>query len=88
MTDLDNIAQFLDTQIRPLTKAHGGDVAVENFDGTVLRLKMLGGCNGCPSAVFEIEELCREGLPDIKVVVDTGVSDELIEQARRMLNHE
>ncbi|MDR1785559.1 MAG: NifU family protein [Spirochaetaceae bacterium] len=87
---LDKIETVLDERIRPLLRQHNGDAAIESLEEGVLRVRMIGGCVGCPSAVSEIEQLAGEEItsrfPEVRsVVVITGVSDELIEAARALL---
>jgi Fe/S biogenesis protein NfuA len=81
----------LDSSVRPLLAQHGGDIAVASLEGGILRVKMLGGCAGCPSAEAEIEALAadavKQAVPEIKAVrVETGVSDELLDAARQILS--
>ena len=74
--------------IEPLS---GGEIAVDHLDGGVLYVKLLGQCAGCPSADLTNETLIEHeltaALPELvrKVVVVQTVSDELWEQAKRLL---
>lgn len=89
--NIDNIQAVLNKKVRPYLQNHGGDLIIDSFRGGVLRVKMLGKCQNCPSAVLENEEfifsqLCDD-IPALKsVVVLTGVSSELYNEARRLLN--
>ena len=70
---------------------HGGEIAVDHLDGGVLYVKLLGQCAGCPSADLTNETVVEaevvKALPELvrKVVVVQTVSDELWEQAKRLL---
>jgi Fe-S cluster biogenesis protein NfuA len=80
----------LDKTVRPLLREHNGNIAVHSFEDGILRVKMTGGCAGCPSAVSEVEHLAGEEIkrlvPEVNsVLVVTGVSDELLEAARSIL---
>ena len=81
----------LDERVRPYLRSHGGDIAALRLEDGVLYVKMLGQCAGCPSADLTnetvVEEALTAALPGLvrKVSVDQSVSDELWEQAKRLL---
>ena len=57
---------------------------------SVLHVRMHGQCSGCPSAELTLENLVntelKEAFPELKdVVLVTGVSDDLIAQARQIM---
>lgn len=84
------LQKVLDERIRPVLYEHGGDIRILEVADGVLRFRLSGQCSGCPSAAVTAEELVakeiREALPQIRsVVLDTGVSDELIDMARGIL---
>lgn len=89
--DLKRVEAVLDERVRPALRSHGGEIAVDHLEGGVLYVKLLGQCAGCPSADLTNEtiveaELTR-ALPELvqKVAVIQTVSDELWEQAKRLL---
>lgn len=87
---LEEIEKVLDEKIRPALALHGGDILIDRFDDGVLYVKMIGQCSGCPSAEVELEETIdaelTQDFKDIrKVAMVTGVSDELIAQARDIM---
>lgn len=85
------IEAVLDEKVRPALRAHGGEIEVDHLDGGVLYVKLLGQCAGCPSADLTNETLVEAelvaALPDLvqKVAVVQTVSDELWEQAKKLL---
>lgn len=85
------IEAILEEKVRPTMRSHGGDMAVERLEDKVLYVRMMGQCAGCPSADMTNENLIEaelvKAVPDLveKVVVVQDVSDELWEQARRIL---
>jgi len=88
---LKKIEQVLNEKVRPALRAHGGEIEVDHLENQVLYVKMLGQCAGCPSADLTNEtlveaELVKE-LPELvrKVVVVQTVSDELWEQAKKLI---
>ena len=89
--DLKRIEEVLDAQVRPPLRAHGGEIQVDRLEDGVLYVKLLGQCAGCPSADLTNETLVEaelvKALPELvkKVSVIQTVSDELWEQAKRLL---
>ena len=89
--DLKRIEEVLDRQVRPSLRAHGGEIQVDRLENKVLYVKLLGQCAGCPSADLTNETLVEaelvKALPEVvqKVAVIQTVSDELWEQATRLL---
>ena len=89
--DLRRIEAVLDEKVRPALRAHGGEIEVDRLEDGVLYVKLLGQCAGCPSADLTNETIVEAeltaALPDLvrKAVVVQTVSDELWEQAKRLL---
>ena len=89
--DLKRIEAVLDEKVRPALRAHGGEIQVDRLEDKVLYVKLLGQCSGCPSADLTNETLVEaelvKALPELvnKVAVIQTVSDELWEQAKRLL---
>ena len=89
--DLKRIEAVLDEKVRPSLRAHGGEIQVDHLEDKVLYVKLLGQCAGCPSADLTNETLVEaevvKTLPELvqKVAVIQTVSDELWEQAKRLL---
>lgn len=86
----ETLQRVLDERIRPILYEHGGDIRILSLSDGVLRFRLLGQCRGCPSAAVTAEELVgkeiREALPEIReIILDTGVSEELIEMAQDIL---
>lgn len=94
MSDMrGQIERFLDEEVRPLLKSHGGNVEVLSFEGHVLKIRLLGKCSGCPSAQITAEEMIgekiRDKFKDIKeVILVQEVSRELIDFARKILERD
>ena len=88
---LKRIEEVLDQQVRPSLRAHGGEIQVDHLEDKVLYVKLRGQCAGCPSADLTNETLVEaelvKALPELvkKVSVIQTVSDELWEQAKRLL---
>lgn len=67
----ENVETVLD-EIRPYLMADGGNVALHEIDGNVVRLKLQGACGSCPSSVMTmkmgIERRLMEKIPEIVAV--------------------
>lgn len=90
---LERIEKVLEERVRPALLAHEGNVQVVGFEDRVLKIRLTGQCSGCPSAQLTTEELIakeiRDAIPEIKdVVLINEVNPELLEFARKLLNHE
>lgn len=89
--DMKRIEAVLDEKVRPALRAHGGEIETDRLENGVLYVKLLGQCAGCPSADLTNETLVEAeltaDLPQLvrKVAVIQTVSDELWEQAKRLL---
>jgi len=84
------IERVLDDEVRPSLALRQGDVRIVRLQGRVLRIRLTGACSGCPSADLTtesfIEARLRAALPELtEVVLVSGVSDGLLEQARALM---
>ena len=89
---LDSINAVLDKYVRPYLSEHGGDISVLSFENGVLTVKLTGECSNCPSARFTMEDIVvkeiKERIPQVeKVELETGVSDDMLDFAKKILNH-
>ncbi|XP_031390937.1 nifU-like protein 2, chloroplastic isoform X2 [Punica granatum] len=67
----ENVESVLD-EVRPYLIADGGNVALHEIDGNIVRLKLQGACGSCPSSVMTmkmgIERRLMEKIPEIVAV--------------------
>ena len=89
---LERIEQVLDGEIRPQLLLHGGGMETVRLEGGRYVFRLTGQCAGCPSAYLTTEELIRgtllERFPQLReVVLEQGVSADLLAQAKRLLCH-
>lgn len=89
------VEEVLEKKVRPLLFADGGDLEVLSLDEEKgeLTVRLLGKCSGCPSAQLTMEGIVRAevlaAVPEIKTInLDTGVSQEMIDFALKVLHHE
>ena len=81
----------MEEKVRPALRSHGGDISIDHVEGKTVYVKLLGQCAGCPSADLTnetiVEAELKAALPELveKAVVVQTVSDELWEQAKKLL---
>uniref|UniRef100_A0A1J3HSX4 NifU-like protein 2, chloroplastic n=1 Tax=Noccaea caerulescens TaxID=107243 RepID=A0A1J3HSX4_NOCCA len=86
----ENVESVLD-EIRPYLMSDGGNVALHEIDGNIVRVKLQGACGSCPSSTMTmkmgIERRLMEKIPEIVAVEsipdeETGLelNDENIEK--------
>lgn len=90
-TTIEQIETVLNDSVRPALAQHQGNVIIDSYVDHVLRIRLTGKCSGCPSAQLTTEEVIstkiKEQLPQVhSVILLTGVSDDLIAQAKAMMH--
>ena len=59
--------------VRPMLHADGGDIELVDVVGKSIKVRMVGACDGCTSAVFTlklgIEKRLREEIPDFGDII-------------------
>ncbi|XP_010441321.1 PREDICTED: nifU-like protein 2, chloroplastic [Camelina sativa] len=67
----ENVESVLD-EIRPYLMSDGGNVALHEIDGNIVRVKLQGACGSCPSSTMTmkmgIERRLMEKIPEIVAV--------------------
>ena len=87
----EQIESALDQYVRPLLATHGGDLEVLRVEDGLAYFRMLGYCAGCAAADLTSEDLINkelvEHVPGVRrAVLENRVSQELMDQAREILN--
>lgn len=82
----ENVEKVLD-EVRPYLMSDGGNVALHEIDGLVVKLKLQGACGSCPSSVMTmkmgIERRLIEAIPEI-----VGVEQVMDEETGLALDEE
>ncbi|MGH1468976.1 MAG: NifU family protein [Bdellovibrionales bacterium] len=69
------IVQFLAEEVNPQVASHGGKISFVKLEGTMVHLKMEGGCQGCGMAAVTLKEGVEKSLLErfdfISEVIDT-----------------
>lgn len=85
------IEEVLENKIRPILRRHGGDIGLVSAENGVAVVRLSGQCARCPGLQSTMDELIRAELMLVagvkEVRLDTSVSDELIEMAKRLMKH-
>lgn len=89
----EQIKKVLKEKVDPVLAAHYGGAVLTKLEDGVAFVRLTGACASCPSAQMTIEDVVKEtvmgnveGLED--VVLDTSVSEDLLDMARKILNKE
>lgn len=67
------------SEVRPYLESHGGDVELLGVEEGIVRLRLNGSCDGCPSSAMTlklaIEDAVHKAAPDIEEVVAEGAAE-------------
>lgn len=89
--DPKEVTLVLQEKVSPILRGHGGDLALSHIRGKSIYIRFTGACRGCPAALETAEKtvqaILREHFADddIDAVLDNGVSEDLINQAKQIL---
>jgi Fe-S cluster biogenesis protein NfuA len=66
-------------QVRPFLRSHGGNVELIDVAAGVVRLRLVGSCDGCPSSAETMSQTIEEAIlaraPDVMAVEVEGVAE-------------
>lgn len=66
-------------EVRPYLRSHGGGVELLGIEDGVVRLRLEGTCNGCPSSAvtlkLAVEEAINKAAPDIDRIEAEGAAE-------------
>ncbi len=69
----EKVEQVINSRIRPLLQADGGDIELVDVDGGVIKVRLRGACHGCPAAAMTlqagVERILKEAIPEVERVV-------------------
>ena len=90
----EQIEKVLKEKVDPVLAQHyGGAILTGLSEDKVVKVKLTGACASCPSAQYTIEDIVKaivmEEIPEVQdVVLDTSVSEDLIDMAKKILRGE
>lgn len=93
MNTEERIRTILEEKVNPLLASHYGGARLVGFENGIAKIRLTGACSTCPSAQYTIEEVVEEiltaAVPEVRqVILDTSVSDDLIDMAKKILRKE
>lgn len=88
---VEKIRNILKSDVDPILEQHYGGAVLTGIENGVAMVKLTGACASCPSAQDTIENVVKDILlpacPELEdVILDTSVSDDLIDMAKKILN--
>lgn len=64
-------------KLRPFLQYDGGDIEILGYEGRNVRVRLVGACAGCPSAVitlrYSIEQKLRDEVPEFGDLIEDTV---------------
>jgi Fe-S cluster biogenesis protein NfuA len=76
--DLDTRVRLALDSVRPVLRSHGGEVELLGIRDGVVRLRMLGSCDGCPSSALTLESTIEDAIlshaPDVTGIEVDGAA--------------
>ena len=89
----DKITEVLKDKVDPILAAHYGGAVLTKYENGIAYVRLTGACASCPSAQQTIEDVVKSvvtgELDEVKdVILDTSVSEDLLDMARKILNKE
>ena len=89
----EQVKTILVEKVNPILGEHSGGAVMTKLEDGVVTVRLTGACSGCPSAQMTTEEIVKDILMEeldwVKdVKLDTSVSDDLIELAKKLMRGE
>ena len=67
------VTKVIEDKIRPGVQMDGGDIEVVDVENGIVKIRLHGACQGCPSSTATlfggVERILRHEIPEIKGVV-------------------
>ena len=77
-------------EIRPYLHSHGGEMEVLDVSEGVVRLRLMGSCDGCPSSTLTltqgVEKILRERWPSFRGIEVEGAEEEETPKQQKLLS--
>ena len=89
----EKITKIIEEQINPVLGEHSGGAILTGYQDGVVTVRLTGACSSCPSAQMTTEDVVKEVLMEeipelVDVKLDTSVSDDLIDLAKKLMRGE
>jgi Fe-S cluster biogenesis protein NfuA len=64
------IQEIIETQVRPILQADGGDIELIDVEDGIVKVKLVGACAHCPSSAMTlyqgVEKMLMDLVPEVK----------------------
>ena len=89
----EKIRAIIEEQVNPVLGEHSGGAILLKYEDGIATVRLTGACSSCPSAQLTTEDVIKdiilEELPEVvDVRLDTSVSDDLVDMAKKLLRGE
>lgn len=85
----ESLEEALD-EIRPYLHSHGGEMEVLAVEGGVVKLRLMGSCDGCPSSTLTltqgVEKILKDRWPGFRRIDVEGLDEEREQPAPQKLH--
>ena len=90
MEKINEIQKILEEKVNPILAGHFGGANLVSYENNIAKVRMTGACATCPSARITIEDIVKgivmEHCGEVEdVILDTSVSDDLFEMAKKLM---
>ena len=76
------IKEIIDTRIRPTVQEDGGDIVFKGFENGIVKLKLQGACESCPSSVITlkhgIQNMLQFYVKEVKAVEEVTDNEDTV----------
>lgn len=64
---IQELETFIDEEVRPKLQMDGGDIELVDFENGIVKVRLKGACQGCPSSALTlyhgVERLLKQRFP-------------------------
>jgi Fe-S cluster biogenesis protein NfuA len=69
----ERVRKIIEEKVRPALQMDGGGIELVSVDGNIVKVRLTGACQGCPSAAMTlqmgVERILKSEIPEIEAVV-------------------
>ena len=69
----EKIKKIIEEKVAPALQMDGGGIELVGVEGNIVKVRLTGACNGCPSATMTlqmgVERILKAEIPEIEAVV-------------------
>ena len=69
----ERIKKIIEEKVAPALQMDGGGIELVGVEGNIVKVRLTGACNGCPSATMTlqmgVERILKAEIPEIEAVV-------------------